>query len=124
VTTDSHVIYLLHFPESVSGVQHYLGITRRSQLRDRLRKHLGGFGAGLTARAAAQCSHMTLVALWSRQTFAAERKLKTAGHLKRYCAICSGTPPATRQHVHHVNILLSIPKAALALGLTKQPLSW
>ena len=122
--TDQHVLYLLHFPHNVSGARHYLGITTRKGLRTRLRKHLGGWGAGLTARAAAQCPHFVLVAIWRNADHATEKRLKQGGHLKQYCAQCSIIGPRANRQVRHINIELSIPKATQALGLTHHPLSW
>jgi predicted GIY-YIG superfamily endonuclease len=119
-----HVLYLLHFPEEVSGARHYLGITTPSNLRTRLRKHLGGFGAGLTARAAAQCSHFVLVALWSRASYDFERSVKNRGHLKTYCKLCSKMDRKRQRHIHHLSVVLSIPKAVEAQGLSARPLSW
>jgi len=119
MTNGKHVLYLLHFPSKVSGCQHYLGMSTIANLRKRLTRHLAGFGAGLTARAAFELDHMRLVALWSCVTPTDERRIKRGGHLKQYCSCCCGMARSRRRFFHQPNILLTLPPKPQALGAAK-----
>ena len=104
------VIYLLHFPNKVGRCHHYLGITRKERLRIRLRQHLGGFGARLTARAGFDNPTMILVALWPHADFALERTLKRRGNYKMYCQLCRDVRAMRQPRIRHLNISMSRPK--------------
>lgn len=119
MTNSPHVLYLLHFPQRVSGAQHYLGITTLTALRQRLTTHCAGFGSGLTSRAAFECEHMNLVALWTKADYKLERRIKDGGHLRQYCCVCSGDLRGRQRRVHHVDIQLMVPRIPHTAGLAK-----
>lgn len=83
-------IYLLHFDRNVGQARHYLGITRADRLDERLAEHCGEHAASLTSRAAQQQIPFTLVRTWPAETYADERRMKRAGHLRERCPICRG----------------------------------
>jgi predicted GIY-YIG superfamily endonuclease len=82
--------YLLHFEKPINGAQHYLGACAPGNLERRLQRHSSGQGASLTRRAGDLGIGFYLARQWDDGDFELERKLKTTGHYRKHCPICTG----------------------------------
>jgi hypothetical protein len=89
------VIYLLHstVPLGTTGsnaATHYLGYCEEDDLVKRLRSHQSGHSDAAIVRAfVAAGGKLLLAAVWPGRSRDDERRMKTAGHLARYCFICN-----------------------------------
>lgn len=83
--------YLLHFPVAISGACHYLGMTHRKRLKERMLEHAIGRGSHLTRRLVEINSMFYLVRIWPNAQPDTESMLKLRGHYDRECSTC-GTP--------------------------------
>jgi hypothetical protein len=119
-----YVLYMLHFPNKVGRCRHYVGITQRHLLRQRLRHHLGGFGARLTNRASLDNPHIFLVALWPRSSFEHERIIKGRGNYKMYCRLCTDRHHMRQPKIRHLEISMSRPKHIEHSDRRSGGLSW
>lgn len=83
-----NTIYLLHFPNALGRVRHYLGITRTDRLAMRLREHAHRRGAALTAALASVNTEFVIAWTMAPATYADERRLKDRGHYSKLCPVC------------------------------------
>lgn len=83
------MLYLLHFDRLQNGKQHYLGYCRDGRLLDRMAEHAAGRGAAFTRWMMQSGNNARVARIWHRAGRDAERRLKTVGHLKRRCPLCT-----------------------------------
>lgn len=88
------MIYLLHSSVALgstgsNSARHYLGWCEPEDLMRRLRQHNSGKSDAAIVRAfIAGGGTLSLVAVWPGKTRTDERRMKTAGHLSRFCFLC------------------------------------
>jgi predicted GIY-YIG superfamily endonuclease len=79
-------IYLLHFSEPYKQARHYLGSS--DNVPERIKDHMSGRGARLTAVAASKGIGMELVRVWDGDRNE-ERRLKNQKNAPQLCPICN-----------------------------------
>lgn len=84
----SHV-YLLHFDPPYKHAGHYMGVTNREDVNDRVGEHQRGEGAKLCRIALKAGSTITLARVWLDVPRKSELKWKGRS-LKPLCPICRG----------------------------------
>lgn len=88
------MIYLLHSTvklgsDGSNSASHYLGWCAEDDLVRRIRQHnTGGSDAAIVRAFVRAGGSLLLGAVWPGRTRDDERRMKTAGHLARHCAIC------------------------------------
>lgn len=94
--TTQRTLYLIHFDREDGSIIHYLGITRSDRLLIRLGEHARGVGARLTRAMLAKGGTARLARIWRHASYADERRMKTRGHYKTICPVCTTGAPEPR----------------------------
>ena len=84
-----YYVYLLHFQNKVRGCSHYIGSTRAECYERRMREHARGHGARLTTHAYNLGTTFLVSRLWPSGSRQLEQEMKTRGHYKLLCPICT-----------------------------------
>ena len=82
-------VYLLHFDPPYKHAGHYVGVTHRDDVMDRVGEHQRGEGARLCRVARREGSLILLARTWENVERKFEMKIKGRG-LKPLCPICQG----------------------------------
>ena len=90
MTDKPYIVYVLHFDRPVGPARHYIGITRRERLAQRMHDHQGTSASWLTAKAAKLGIGFTLAKTFDAESHADEQRIKRAGHFDKICPICRG----------------------------------
>jgi predicted GIY-YIG superfamily endonuclease len=83
-------VYLLHFDPPYKHAQHYIGVSKNEDVRERVAQHRNGTGSAAVlckAASAAGC-WIRLARIWPTAGFKFEIELKARGSAKRICPIC------------------------------------
>jgi len=80
-------VYLLHFSEPFGHARHYVGVTSRADVNERLAEHRSGRGARLCAYAVAAGIKLILARTWEGVPRFTELKLKGRGK-RKICPLC------------------------------------
>jgi len=89
-----YTVYLLHWASDGLEAHHYVGITTKDRLPERMREHASGRGANLTARLASEGQPFALAKVWYTSNPDFENKVHRLGAcLKFFCPVCQGNTP-------------------------------
>ncbi len=91
-------VYLLHFSRPYCHARHYVGFSRRVDLR--MREHRRGHGSPLVEAVLSAGIEIFIARTWDNVTVAFERRLHWACGKKYGCPICLG-PRAFRRWQPH-----------------------
>lgn len=87
-STTPVTVYLLHFSKKLGHAQHYIGVTTRGNVEERLSEHRSGRGARLCAAAVQGGAELQLARTWENVPRFTEVKLKNRGGAGRLCPVC------------------------------------
>lgn len=84
------MIYLIHFSSPLKHARHYVGFVERAEgLEARIKKHVGGSGAKLTAAASKAGIEFIVARIWPNGDRNFERKLKNRKEGPDLCPVCN-----------------------------------
>lgn len=88
-------LYLLHFDPPYKHAGHYLGVTNREDVNDRIAEHQRGEGANLCRVAHRSGSRILVARTWLNVARKSELRLKGRG-LRELCPVCTNRPRPCR----------------------------
>lgn len=86
------IVYIIHFDMKNGSREHFVGFTRRTNLRDRMSEHKSHPETDLVKELFANCVKSDIEMIWPRATMNHERLLKAAlvsEEVEFVCPICA-----------------------------------
>jgi hypothetical protein len=87
-SADTCTVYLIHFTKPFRHAQHYIGVTKRNDVIERLLEHRTGRGARICKHAVANGAELRIARVWRGVPRYYEIKLKNRGGAKKWCPVC------------------------------------
>lgn len=89
-SSETCTVYLLHFSQPLGHAQHYIGMTKRDDVEQRLDEHRTGRGARICRKAVEAGAELLLARVWPNRPRYYEVRLKNRGGARKLCPICRG----------------------------------